>query len=243
LDINIYGIQAYGLVDLHPINIENHHLSEEYVRLIKKIQPQGPYLISGWCIGGVIAFEMARQLEQAGEKLKALIMFDSETYGVNKYRFTLDSETNYINSLLENQKCAVNQIESTVESSWRSATDVLDIKGKVEPCIIDKIDKAIVDAMPENAYNSATEFICHLNTIRTLSRLRDVYEPSQRIEANAYFINPTDGRGVYPERWNPFLKKGVNVVNVDGDHFSMFKKPNVVTLSNELKKILSDEIS
>jgi thioesterase domain-containing protein len=46
-----------------------HNISE-----IQKIQPQGPYFLMGVCIGGVVAFEMARQLEVQGEKVSLLAL-------------------------------------------------------------------------------------------------------------------------------------------------------------------------
>ena len=52
-------------------------MTEEYIREIKSVQPDGPYTICGMCFGGWIAFEMARQLTTAGEEVGRLIIFDS----------------------------------------------------------------------------------------------------------------------------------------------------------------------
>jgi amino acid adenylation domain-containing protein len=48
-----------------------------YIEAAKKIQLRGPYNIAGWSLGGTIAFEMARQLEQAGEEVRFLALIDS----------------------------------------------------------------------------------------------------------------------------------------------------------------------
>ena len=40
-------------------------------------QPEGPYRLGGWCYGGVVAHEMACQLEQAGEQVQCLFMLDA----------------------------------------------------------------------------------------------------------------------------------------------------------------------
>jgi amino acid adenylation domain-containing protein len=53
-------------------------MARTYVEAVRAAQPQGPYLLGGWSIGGVIAFEMARQLVAAGESVARLVVIDSE---------------------------------------------------------------------------------------------------------------------------------------------------------------------
>ncbi|PWY75783.1 BcPKS20, polyketide synthase [Aspergillus eucalypticola CBS 122712] len=52
-------------------------LSNIYMEEIKKRQPTGPYLIGGYSLGGVVAFEAARQLVEAGEIVERLVLIDS----------------------------------------------------------------------------------------------------------------------------------------------------------------------
>ncbi|KAL1963683.1 hypothetical protein VTN77DRAFT_7887 [Rasamsonia byssochlamydoides] len=54
------------------------------VREVRQRQPQGPYILAGWSAGGMYAFEAARQLSHAGERVSKLILIDSPcrvTYG------------------------------------------------------------------------------------------------------------------------------------------------------------------
>lgn len=44
---------------------------------IRRIQPDGPYLLAGWSLGGLIAFEAARQLAAQGEPIGRVVLFDS----------------------------------------------------------------------------------------------------------------------------------------------------------------------
>ena len=53
------------------------NIAANYIRILKKQQPNGPYLLGGWCYGGVVAHEMACQLEAAGEEVRHLFMLDS----------------------------------------------------------------------------------------------------------------------------------------------------------------------
>jgi len=51
------------------------------VQQIQNEIPRGPYALAGFCIGGVVAFEVARQLAARGEQVKALVMIDPEIGG------------------------------------------------------------------------------------------------------------------------------------------------------------------
>jgi thioesterase domain-containing protein len=73
----VYGLQARGVDGrLNPLTrIED--MASLYVDAIRSVQPSGPYLLSGYSGGGVIAFEMARQLRQQGQETALLAMIDT----------------------------------------------------------------------------------------------------------------------------------------------------------------------
>jgi acetoacetyl-CoA synthetase len=52
-------------------------MAAEHVAEIRRVQPRGPYLIGGSCLGGVVALEIAQQIFAAGEKVETLILLDS----------------------------------------------------------------------------------------------------------------------------------------------------------------------
>jgi thioesterase domain-containing protein/NAD(P)-dependent dehydrogenase (short-subunit alcohol dehydrogenase family)/acyl carrier protein len=52
-------------------------LAARYITEIRKVSPNGPYLLGGACFGGVMAFEMAKQLQAAGEEVGPVLLFDS----------------------------------------------------------------------------------------------------------------------------------------------------------------------
>ena len=68
-DFNYWGISYEAINPYSPSIISIEELATKYIEMIKKIQNKGSYYISGWCFGGVIAFEMARQLEALDEGL------------------------------------------------------------------------------------------------------------------------------------------------------------------------------
>jgi hypothetical protein len=52
-------------------------IAERYVRMLREYQPHGPYSLAGWCVDGVLAFEMAQQLRTAGDGVPVVILIDS----------------------------------------------------------------------------------------------------------------------------------------------------------------------
>jgi thioesterase domain-containing protein/acyl carrier protein len=70
-DQPIYGLQD-GVEA--PSNVEA--LAVHYLQEVKSKQPQGPYFLGGICAGGVVAFEMARQLQSQGETISLLALIE-----------------------------------------------------------------------------------------------------------------------------------------------------------------------
>ena len=68
-DQPLYGLQPQGLDGVLPAHTRIEEMADAYIRQIRSVQPHGPYRIGGHCSGAWVAFEMARQLEAAGEQL------------------------------------------------------------------------------------------------------------------------------------------------------------------------------
>ena len=49
----------------------------DYVRLIREVHPHGPYILAGLCVAGIIAYEAAHQLREAGEPVALVVMADT----------------------------------------------------------------------------------------------------------------------------------------------------------------------
>ena len=76
-DRPVLGIRARGLngdLDL-PVDLES--MAAEYVEAIRSSRPEGPYHLAGWSLGGVVAFEMARQIRALGEEVGLLALLDT----------------------------------------------------------------------------------------------------------------------------------------------------------------------
>ena len=53
-------------------------IASHYVKALREAQPHGPYFLGGWSDGGVMAYEVARQLQQQGQHVALLVLFDAE---------------------------------------------------------------------------------------------------------------------------------------------------------------------
>ncbi|OLT61096.1 non-ribosomal peptide synthetase [Moorena bouillonii] len=72
-----YGLQALGFNgEQEPLN-RIEVMATKYIAALREVQPQGPYQLGGWSLGGLIAWEMAQQLTDSGEEVALLALIDS----------------------------------------------------------------------------------------------------------------------------------------------------------------------
>ncbi len=76
-DQPFYGLQCQGLDGKNSPLESIEEMAELYVREIQKVQPHGPYLLGGYCMGGTVALEMALQLKAKGESVSLLALLDT----------------------------------------------------------------------------------------------------------------------------------------------------------------------
>jgi len=76
-DQPLFALQARGWED----DLEPHDSIEEmagcYLAAVRQVQPEGPYCLAGWSFGGLVALEMAQQLQAAGEEVGLLVILDT----------------------------------------------------------------------------------------------------------------------------------------------------------------------
>lgn len=72
----VYGIKSRGQVGLDEFeHVED--MARYYLEEIRALQPHGPYFLGGYCFGGNVAYEMARQLRAQGEQAAQVLLIDS----------------------------------------------------------------------------------------------------------------------------------------------------------------------
>ena len=73
----VLAVQAPGIENEGEAEVSVEEMAERYLAWIREIQPAGPYSLGGWCFGGVIAYEAARLLREAGEQIDLVAAIDS----------------------------------------------------------------------------------------------------------------------------------------------------------------------
>jgi hypothetical protein len=72
----VIGITAPSL-ELLPPPQTIEHIAAECVRILRRYRPLGPYALAGWCIEGLVALEMARLLEEEGERVAFVALLNA----------------------------------------------------------------------------------------------------------------------------------------------------------------------
>jgi len=92
----IYGMQAKGLDGVEEPFDRIEDMAQFFLDAIREVQPHGPYLLMGYSLGGLIVFEMAERLAEAGEKIALLALLESyphKSYLSTKQRIRLFSRS------------------------------------------------------------------------------------------------------------------------------------------------------
>jgi len=78
-----------GLPELSSID----EMARSYVADLKRFQPEGPYVLGGYCFGGNVAYEMARQLQEQGDEVALLVLISASPpnseYEQTRFRWSL----------------------------------------------------------------------------------------------------------------------------------------------------------
>jgi acetoacetyl-CoA synthetase len=77
-DVSVYGIRARGLNKGEEPQRSVEEMAETYVRVIRDLQPEGPYRVAGHSFGALLAFEIARRLDLEGQEIGWLGLIDAE---------------------------------------------------------------------------------------------------------------------------------------------------------------------
>jgi amino acid adenylation domain-containing protein len=96
-DQPFYVLQPQGMDGDHPAHESIEEMATHYIAEMRQVQPSGPYRIGGLCAGSWVAFEMACQLQEAGEEVAALVVVDSEPPNIDPPR--LNPVTHAVNRL------------------------------------------------------------------------------------------------------------------------------------------------
>jgi thioesterase domain-containing protein/acyl carrier protein len=219
-----WAVRADRLPSAAPQIVDFHQLAAGYGEKITTLQPQGPYYICGWSLGGVIAFEVVRALEQAGQRVAALMAIDPpapyDSPTTNGRRFTLEEEKAYIHQFAPSEriKAAVANQENT-PALWAAVCERLDEEA-VDPAVIRNLFPQHMDRLlPHFESLSAKDLVYYLNVARTFYRAMETYAPSGTVSCPTHFFTT----GKESSKWGGRCAATVTYHPLAGDHYSIMQ--------------------
>jgi amino acid adenylation domain-containing protein len=230
-----------GLVVYHT-DVES--MASDYVQAIRGFQPEGPYWLAGWSMGGVIAFEMARQLQQQGQEIALLALMDT---GLPEAE---ESEYNWA-VLLAVFALDLGLSEEDIRrpAAWVPAPQMVELRnlwGKARKARVIPSEMTLVEFRKLfdifKIYANTTRrykpgpFQGHISLLNPAAGLEtiftDDYDSATRRSKHVK-IDPVEG-------WGRLATEGVDVHHIPGNHFSMLYEPNVQVLGEELRKCIAE---
>lgn len=234
-DQPVYGLQAKGLDGIDEPLDKIEDIAAHYIGAIMEQNPTGPYALAGYSFGGIIAFEMARQLEALGKDVKMLAMFDTYAYrsphydpAVVKfykrsrffikrlfYTFTFSNGVKY-----QLKEKSTNVKRRFIRMWWNFKYG----KNQTQAGIFGYSNK--VDVMNEYAEK-------HYQ-LKPYNITVEVF----RAENRTFYMDDFEYLG-----WKPYAMKGVKIHPIPGEHNTIFKAPNDKVFASILQKCLDEAIT
>lgn len=221
-------------------------LAQDYVQQIRQVQPQGPYRIGGLCAGGVIAFEMALQLEKVGESVQ-LVMMDAPAPGAKKRRGRVTSDRlNRLGKSFAEDRNGRLQLKKL----WQKGTNVLryEVFSRGKKALHSLQTRALMFYQDRNWTTPHSLQILSVREVLVFAY--EHYTPSEKFSGEVLLLQATDGNGTHSDRpyieeyvdplfgWQQFCKKKVAVKDVPGGHSTMLSSKNAVAVTQALEEIV-----
>jgi amino acid adenylation domain-containing protein len=242
-EFNYWGLRADRLENLAPQNQTIEALAQRYVEKMRKIQAHGPYYIAGWSLGGTIAFEMARQLEEVEEKIAFLALIDSVPPHKDLWKgaeeFNLKSELNFIKGYpIDDELKETLKKVTEIHQVWLLAADYLETKN-VDAESVKQVIAADygLQVLPNYRQLGIRESLYYLNVSRTLRNARASYSPSGKINTWGHFFKANQSRFKY-RPWNAYCRKPFEYHKVDGGHYSIFRQPHAAPFAHTFNQVI-----
>jgi amino acid adenylation domain-containing protein len=222
--------------DQYPETVEE--IAAEYVRLILQLQPAGPYQLLGWCVGGVLAVEIARQLRQQQRAVSFLGLIDAWSPGYSQRMPPLRrwlAQRSYRLQLVRGDWRRVRLEEQSVTDflSHRVAfRRLLELLGKHPP--------APLVATFANRNESIEHYDRWLDGY--LDSVAARYLPQPLEVGRALICSSRENRGwcLDPQLgWDGMFKGEVDVAALEGDHFTVFRSTGLARMAEKIAASLA----
>ncbi|MBW4685871.1 MAG: amino acid adenylation domain-containing protein [Komarekiella atlantica HA4396-MV6] len=213
--------------------------AKNYLEEIRKVQPNGPYFLGGHCYGGILAFEMAQQLQRQGETVDLLVVIDailSET----RIESTKDDDAKFLLRMAESIKTD-NNIDFSI--SFEELRD-LSLNQQLD-LINQKVNFIFSDTEIKEFISYYKLFKAHVQAMRDYVPL--VYPQSITLfRAKEEIIHDFESLEFHTNDsllgWGKCSNQLIKVMEVPGDHFSIFIEPHIQELAKHLRSCIDHAV-
>ncbi|NEU74383.1 amino acid adenylation domain-containing protein [Hassallia byssoidea VB512170] len=246
-----YGIQPIGIDGETPLtHIEE--MAAHYIEALRKVQPKGPYYLGGWSFGGLVAFEMAQQLQKSGDEVALLAVLDTlapiksniPSFG-NGFKFLFTTVARYIWSFFFDYLRLItapskNKIKSLIFRLPNFHKFIQSLETNLFSHFILK-EAAIVNSMPEESR------LRILNELTIRPMLRVFYANNQAVLNYVPQVYPkritlfrTSVQSSIAEQdlsmgWDRLAVEKTEIHTIPGNHLTMLRKPHIQVLAEQLR--------
>ena len=227
----LYGLDAPGIRGDAAIFTRVEDMAECYVQAIRSVQPHGPYQLAGWSLGGVIAFEMARQLRKAGETVAPILLLDTPAPSVER-RLGQQVPSDPATALAELAGHPLSDLTALPLSEWNALSEAerfeeITLRLQARDALPTDVPVAELKRLVL-VYQRQLEAFSLYSPARSAEPLV-LFRPERTVVESE--LDPTLG-------WREFTSEEVRVQLVPGSHESMVRGPDVMVLAEALRRLL-----
>jgi 3-oxoacyl-(acyl-carrier-protein) synthase/thioesterase domain-containing protein/acyl carrier protein len=226
-DQPLFGLEAPGVVDdalAPPETIEE--MAELYLHAVRRKHPRGPYHLAGYCLGGLVAFEMASRLRQGGEEVAWLGILDTVARPDREAAdpLWLDGVATYYFAAELGLRVAPEELRARPPETWA-----------------DHVWTLFLERMPDAAERFGEAAYRRLYRVfLAVRRASWRYTPRPYDGPLTLFTPRLAPHSDEAERsllgWRDLTTQEVEHLRVPGSHTTMLKKPQVETLALHLRR-------
>jgi thioesterase domain-containing protein len=219
-----YGLQARGLDENQVPQTQIEDMAAYYIEAIRSVQPDGPYMLGGWSMGGVIAYEMAQQLEAQGQRVSLLALMDATP--ANPEDAGPVDEITLLANFAHDLGLSVDRLQlSTDELAKLDAEELLSytLQRAIEARIV-----------PQNFQLAQAQrlFEVFKNNVQAMQSYRPKAS-SQRVTllkaADRLTVETDETMG-----WGALTSGEIEIHTISGSHFTIIREPHVKNLAEQL---------
>nr|WP_321226034.1 amino acid adenylation domain-containing protein [uncultured Psychroserpens sp.] len=231
-DQPVYGLQSRGLNGIDEPHDSIDGMAADYVAEIVASNPKGPYALAGFSYGGIVAYEMARQLKAQGREVKILAQFDTYVFPEYYHNKPLKKKIASVSYLLGKVVFVIlNMFTSKKNFIRRTELITLQIKGlflrlKHGKAKQYEMQFNVPSKLPIN-HNIATSNY----TITPQDIVIDLFRAKEEVN----FVHDHKFLG-----WRKMALKGIRKHMVTGNHVDMFEAENVGDFAASLQHVLDN---